>query len=59
MTDVTDMEWLRRMRMLKEGWRFCHNRSARKHRRQHHDVHYFGNGEYRWRPRSARTGDAA
>lgn len=41
----------RRMKLRAEGWRFCHNRSARKHRRQGHDVHYFGDGQYRWRPR--------
>lgn len=55
----TDSEWVKRIGLIAEGWRFCHNQSARKHRRQNHDVHYFGNGQYRWRPRAAQHGDAA
>ena len=39
----------RRMAYIENGWRFCHNRSARKHRRAGHYVHYFANGEYRWK----------
>jgi hypothetical protein len=46
---MIDESYERRMRYRAEGWRFCHNRSARKHRKQGHVVHYFGGGEYRWR----------
>lgn len=51
MTTMTDMDdaFARRMQFIREGWRFCHNRSARKHRRAKHHVHYFVHGEYRWR----------
>lgn len=42
-----EFELLRRLR--NEGWRFCHNRSARKHRRQGHHVRYAAYGLYAWR----------
>ena len=50
----SDSAWRYRMCLIADGWRFCHNQSARKHRRQGHDVHYFGEREYRWRPRAMR-----
>lgn len=40
---------LRRERLRAEGYRLCHNRSARKHRRQGHHVFYWGGGLYAWR----------
>lgn len=47
---MTDQEHARMQAMRAEGWRFCHNRSARKHRKQLHEVRYFGGGLYAWRP---------
>lgn len=46
---MTDLEHEMRQQLRAEGWRFCHNRSARKHRKQGHTVHYYGGGEYRWK----------
>lgn len=36
-------------RLRAEGYRLCHNRSARKHRRQGHRVFYAGVGLYAWK----------
>lgn len=46
---MTDDLFIMRAVHIKNGWRFCHNRSARKHRKAGHTVHYFAYGEYRWR----------
>jgi hypothetical protein len=46
---MRDDSFIMRAVHIKNGWRFCHNKSARKHRRAGHHVHYFANGEYRWR----------
>lgn len=46
---AADPIFWRRMTYIAEGWRFCHNKSARKHRKAGHTVHYFAYGEYRWR----------
>lgn len=35
--------------MRADGWRFCGSRSARKHRKQGHEVRYFAFREYAWR----------
>lgn len=43
------MDYLYRCHLRLDGWRFCHNRSARKHRRQGHEVRYAGEGMYAWR----------
>jgi len=42
-------EYAMRLAMKADGWRFCHNRSARKHRKQGHAVKYFCGGQYAWR----------
>lgn len=38
-----------RQKLAANGWRFCHTRSARKHRRKGHLVRYLGEGVYAWR----------
>lgn len=39
-----------RFRILREqGYRLCHNRSARKHRRRRDEVFYVAYGLYAWR----------
>lgn len=48
---MKDDQFEREQAMRAEGWRFCHNRSARKHRKQGHEVRYFSGGRYAWRPR--------
>lgn len=51
-----DAEYQLRMKMRADGWRFCHNRSARKHRKQGHDVRYVRSGVYAWRATGGRDG---
>jgi hypothetical protein len=36
-------------RLRADGFRFCHNRSARKHRRLGHEVRFVAGGLYAWR----------
>ena len=47
-------EVLARMLSLHErGYRFCHNRSAAKHRMRGHDVRCIGSGWYAWKSEGA------
>lgn len=36
-------------RLRAEGYRFCHTRSARKHRRQGHEVRWVFDNYYAWK----------
>lgn len=47
---MNGVDHLRREAFKRDGWRFCHAVIARKHRKQGHEVVFFGNGEYAWRP---------
>lgn len=49
---MTDHDHMQRTQLRSDGWRFCGNRSARKHRRQGHEVRWFPGNGYGWRTRN-------
>lgn len=53
---MKDYDFVRRQQLAQRGYRFCHNRSARKHRRQGHHVMWAGEGWYAWKAPESRTG---
>lgn len=54
---IVDAAFARRATLVLNGYRLCHNKSARKHRRQGHHVQYAGEGWYAWKAPESRTGE--
>ena len=55
MSRPLDEGYMARVNARLKGMRLCHNKSARKHRKQGRYVRYIGEGWYTWRASKAST----